>query len=157
MDSICRPGSSLSAAGAQQPLQDGSNEANPEQEIDEEVVSTINTDQGGPFISITFENNETYCCLLDTGSNFNIVSENLLTNIDMNELSNTKTDLRSITGNKLKVKGLLNLRVTICNITEELTFVVLEESDVLLLGMSGMEDLNIVIDVKKQMFGVASH
>ena len=146
----------MSATGAQQPLHDGSN-ANPEQEIDEMVVSTVNTDQGGPFIPITFENNETYSCLLDTGSNFNIVSENLLTDIDMNELSNTKTDLRSITGNKLKVKGLLNLRITICNIIEELTFVVLEESDVLLLGMTGMESLGIVIDVAKNSVYLNDH
>ena len=50
----------MSATGAQQPLHDKSKDANPEQEIDEMVVSTVNTDQGGPFIPITFENNETY-------------------------------------------------------------------------------------------------
>ena len=102
----------------------------------------------GPFVPVTFSNNNTFLCLCDTGCHINVVSKNLLENINLdNILTKTNLELAGISGKNLNVVGSVTLNITIGDREKDLQFIVIENKDILILGLTGMKTCEVVIDV----------
>ena len=60
----------------------------------------------------------------------------------------TKKNLTGITGDKLGVKGALTLTVQICNVEKQLTFIVVEQNDIFIIGIDGMTKFGLSINME---------
>ena len=113
-----------------------------------------NTDLSGPFAPIHFQTN-TREFLFDTGSEVNLLSaenyKELTEDWDLKKLKKYSKNLCSVNGQELKVFGRVNIEIEFLKQNHGMEFVILDEQEVAIIGMNGMEQMKVVIDTENKV------
>ena len=92
--------------------------------------------------------------LFDTGSEVNLLNkidyEMIIKDIQGKKLCKYNKTLCGVNGIELKIEGKVKMQVEFCKQLHELTFIILDEKDVAIIGMAGMEKMKVIIDAEKR-------
>ena len=110
--------------------------------------------QEAPFAPIKFGTREIKC-LFDTGSEVNLLDsksyQNLTQDYKLGKIRKYNQTLYSVNGQELKIEGKVELEICFMDKEHKLEFVILDEEETAIIGMGGMQAMELIIDTSKRL------
>ena len=116
-------------------------------DLPEQERNILNINLSGPHIPITIDSRKSLLCLFDTGCVFNVLSAEYLDQKDHDKIRDTTQTLRGVTGAGLSVAGVLDVECTVGPYTRKIPFIIVQDKNLVIMGMESMRKFNIKIDV----------